>query len=73
MFCDSLGYWFEWDKVELVRISKIECSKWDIHTLERKGQNCREKALGHIKFDRYVLDEYEISSIWWQSKFIVST
>ena len=30
MFCDSLGYWFEWDKVELVRISKIECSKWVI-------------------------------------------
>ena len=63
MFCDSLGYWFEWDKVELVRISQIECSKWGIHTLERKGQNCREKALGHIQFDHYVLDEDEISGI----------
>ena len=63
MFCKSLGNWFKWEKVELVRISKIECSKWGIHTLERKVQDWKEKALGHIQFDHYVLDEDEISII----------
>ena len=63
MFCDFLGYWFEWGQVELERIGKILCSKWGFHTLERKGQNCREKALVHIQFLLWVLDEDEISSI----------
>ena len=37
MFCDLLGYWFEWDKVELVRITVVN----EVFILWRESQNCR--------------------------------
>ena len=58
MFCDFLGYWFERDKVELVRIAVVN----EVFVLWReRGKTV--KALGDMQFFHWVLDEDEISSI----------
>ena len=58
MFCDFLGYWFEWDKVELVRITVVN----EVFILWRERGKTVE-ALGDMHFVHWVLDEDEISSI----------
>ena len=58
MFCDFLGYWFEWDKVELVRITVVN----EVFILSRERGKTVE-ALGDRQFVHWVLDEDEISSI----------
>ena len=58
MFCDFLGYWFEWDKVELVRITVVN----EVFILWRERGKTVE-ALGDMQFVHWVLDEDEISSI----------
>ena len=58
MFGDVLGYWSEWDKVELVRITVVN----EVFILWRERGKTVE-ALGDMQFVHWVLDEDEISSI----------
>ena len=54
MFCDVLGYWFEWDKVELVRIIVVN----EVFILWRERGKTVE-TLGDMQFIHWVLDDLE--------------
>ena len=54
MFCDVLGYWFEWDKVELVRIIVVN----EVFILWRERGKTVE-TLGDMQLIHRVLDDLE--------------
>ena len=54
MFCNVLGYWFEWDKVELVRIIVVN----EVFILWRERGKTVE-TLGDMQLIHRVLDDLE--------------